>query len=43
MTLNAYRIVAGKKLIGRPRSRWVDNTETSLKRDGMREVWPGLD
>jgi hypothetical protein len=40
---NAYRILVGKpkgkRPLGRPRRRWVDNIKTNL-RDGM--VWIGL-
>jgi hypothetical protein len=42
---NAYRILMekseGKRPLGRPRRRWVDNIKMDLKRDGM--VWYGLD
>jgi hypothetical protein len=42
---NAYRILVGKpegkRLLGRPRCRWVDSIKMDLKRDGM--VWIGLD
>jgi hypothetical protein len=30
----------GKRPLGRPRRRWVDNTEMNLRQDGM--VWIGL-
>jgi hypothetical protein len=42
---NAYRILVGKpegkRPLGTPRSRWVDNIKMDLKRDKMR--WYGLD
>jgi hypothetical protein len=42
---NAYRILVGKpegkRPLGRPRHRWVDNIKIDLKRDGM--GWYGLD
>jgi hypothetical protein len=38
-TRNAYRILVGKpegkRPLGRPRRRWVDNIKMDLKRDGM--------
>jgi hypothetical protein len=37
---NAYRILVGKRPLGRPRSRWEDNIKTDLKRGGV--VWTGL-
>jgi hypothetical protein len=42
---NAYRLfvgkLAGKRLLGRPRSRWVDNIRMEMERwDGV--VWTGL-
>jgi hypothetical protein len=42
---NAYRLLVGKPLgkkpLGRPRRRWVDNIKINLKRDRM--GWHGLD
>jgi hypothetical protein len=42
-TRNAYRILVGKpegkRPLGRPRRRWVDNIKVDLRRDGM--VWTG--
>jgi hypothetical protein len=42
---NAYRILVGKpegkRPLGRPRRRWVDNIEVDLKRNRM--GWYGLD
>jgi hypothetical protein len=42
---NAYRILVGKpkgkKPLGRPKCRWVDNIKMDLRQDGM--VWYGLD
>jgi hypothetical protein len=42
---NAYRILVGKpegkRPLGRPRRRWVDNIKMDLKRDRM--GWYGLD
>jgi hypothetical protein len=42
---NAYRIFVGKpegkRPLGRPRRRWVDNIKINLKRDRME--WYGLD
>jgi hypothetical protein len=41
--MNAYRILVGKpeekRLIGRPRSRWVDNIKINLSEIG----WDGMD
>jgi hypothetical protein len=41
---NAYRITVrkqeGKRLLGRPRRRWVDNIKMDFREDGM--VWIGL-
>jgi hypothetical protein len=41
---NAYRILVGKpegrRPLGRPRRRWVDNVKMDLKRDRM--GWCGL-
>jgi hypothetical protein len=40
---NAYRILAGRpegrRLLGRPRNRWVDNVNMDLKEIG----WDGMD
>jgi hypothetical protein len=41
---NAYRILVvgkpeGKRPLGRPRRRWVDNIKIYLRQDGM--VWTG--
>jgi hypothetical protein len=40
---NAYRILVGKpegkRPLGRPRRRWVDNIKMGLREDGM--VWTG--
>jgi hypothetical protein len=42
-TMNAYRILVGKpdgkRPLGRPRCRWVDNIEMDLRKRG----WDGLD
>jgi hypothetical protein len=42
---NVYRILVvkleGKKPLGRPRTRWVDNVKINLM-DRMRVVWTGL-
>jgi hypothetical protein len=42
---NAYRILVegpeGKRPLGRPRRRWVDNIKIDLKRDRM--GWYGLE
>jgi hypothetical protein len=42
---NAYRILVGKsegkRPLGRPRCRWVDNIKMNIKRDRM--GWYGLD
>jgi hypothetical protein len=44
-TRNGYRILVGKpkgkRPLGKPRRRWVDNIEIDLKRDRM--GWYGLD
>jgi hypothetical protein len=44
-TRDAYRILVGKpegkRPLGRPRRRWVDNNKMDLKRDRM--GWCGLD
>jgi hypothetical protein len=41
---NAYRILVGKpegkRPLGKPKHRWVDNIEINLRCDGM--VWIGL-
>jgi hypothetical protein len=42
--MNAYRILLGKpegkRPLGRPRGRWVDNIKMDLRKDRM--VWTGL-
>jgi hypothetical protein len=42
-TRNAYRVLVGKpegkRPLGRPRRRWVDNIEIDLRDNGM--VWTG--
>jgi hypothetical protein len=44
-TRNAYRILVGKpegkRPLGRPRRRWVDNIKMDLERDRM--GWDGVD
>jgi hypothetical protein len=41
---NAYKILVGKsegkRPLGRPRRRWMDNIKIDLRRDGV--VWTGL-
>jgi hypothetical protein len=41
---NVYRILVGnpegKRPLGRPRRRWVDNVKMDLRQDGV--VWTGL-
>jgi hypothetical protein len=41
---NAYRILVGKpegkRPLGKPRRRWVDNIKIVVREDGM--VWTGL-
>jgi hypothetical protein len=38
---NAYRLLVGKRPLGRPRRRWVDNIRWVLERwDGV--MWTGL-
>jgi hypothetical protein len=40
---NAYRILVGKRPLGRLRSRWVDNIRMNLGGVGWRDVdWIGL-
>jgi hypothetical protein len=36
---NAYRILVGKRPLGRPRRRWVDNFKMNLRETG----WDGVD
>jgi hypothetical protein len=36
---NAYRLVVGKRPLGRPRGRWVDN----IKMDLLEIGWGGVD
>jgi hypothetical protein len=38
-TRNAYRILVGRRPIGRPRRRWVDSIKIDLRDTG----WGGLD
>jgi hypothetical protein len=38
-TRNAFRILVGKRLLGRPRRRWVDNIKMDLREIG----WDGMD
>jgi hypothetical protein len=38
---NAYRLLVGKRSLGRPRHKWVDNIRMNLERwDGV--MWTGL-
>jgi hypothetical protein len=37
---NTYRILVGKKPLGRPRHRWKDNIKTYLRQNGV--VWTRL-
>jgi hypothetical protein len=40
---NAYRLLVGKRLLGRPTSRWVDNIRMDLGEVGWDDVdWIGL-
>jgi hypothetical protein len=40
---NAYRLLEGKRLLGRPRRRWVDNNRMDLREVGWGDVdWIGL-
>jgi hypothetical protein len=40
---NAYRLLVGKRPLGRPRRRWVDNIRMDLGEVGWRDVdWIGL-
>jgi hypothetical protein len=40
---NAYRLLVGKRPIGRPRRRWVDNIRMDLGKVGWGDVdWNGL-
>jgi hypothetical protein len=36
---NAYRMLVGKRPLGRPRRRWVDNIKMDLRKIG----WDGMD
>jgi hypothetical protein len=36
---NAYRIMVGRRPLGRPRRRWVDNIKMDLREIG----WDGMD
>jgi hypothetical protein len=38
-TRNAYRILVGKRPLGRPRRRWVDNIKMDIREIG----WGGVD
>jgi hypothetical protein len=37
-TRNAYRIMVGKRPLGRPRQRWVDNIKIELRKIGWDSV-----
>jgi hypothetical protein len=40
---NAYRLLEGKRPLGRPRRRWVDNIRMNLEELGWGDVdWIGL-
>jgi hypothetical protein len=40
---NAYRLLVGKRPLGRPRHRWVDNNKRDLGEVGWGDVdWIGL-
>jgi hypothetical protein len=40
---NAYRLMVGKRPLGRPRRRWVDNIRMDLGEVGWGDVdWIGL-
>jgi hypothetical protein len=40
---NTYRLLVGKRLLGRPRCRWVDNIRMDLGEVGWGDVdWIGL-
>jgi hypothetical protein len=40
---NAYRLLVGKRPLGRPRRRWVDNIRMNLGEVGWGDVnWIGL-
>jgi hypothetical protein len=40
---NAYRLLVGKRPLGRPRRRWVDNIRVDLGEVGWGDVdWIGL-
>jgi hypothetical protein len=45
MTRNAYRILVekpeGKRSLGRPRRRWVDNIKMDLRETGWDGIWTG--
>jgi hypothetical protein len=41
--MNAYRLLVGKRPLGRPRRRWVDNIRIDLREVGWGDVdWIGL-
>jgi hypothetical protein len=39
---NAYRLLVGKRPLGRPRRRWVDNIRIDLEEMGWGDDWIGL-
>jgi hypothetical protein len=40
---NAYRLLVGKRPLGRPKRRWVDNIKRDLGEEGWGDVnWIGL-
>jgi hypothetical protein len=43
---NMYRLLVGKpegkRLLGRPRRRWMDNIKMDLFRDRIKCLWTGL-
>jgi hypothetical protein len=40
---NAYRLLVGKGLLGRPRPRWVDNIKMNIRKIGWVSAnWIGL-
>jgi hypothetical protein len=39
---NAYKLLVGKKPLGRPSSRWVDNIKMDLGGKGWCVDWVGL-
>ena len=36
---NAFKILTGKKLLGKPRHRWEDNNRMDLKEIGVNRRW----